>query len=69
MTGLVVTVQRAHEVPVGAFLNPSRTVRVHSTLTRNGRTVLAWRQRGSKAPGVTVKSHLDNVKTYAKMGA
>jgi hypothetical protein len=43
----------AHEVQVKDRLDRSGKIRVHATLTRNGETTLAWRLRGSKAPGTT----------------
>lgn len=67
MAGLVVHAQEAQCVKVGAYLDPARKVRVHATMTRNGRTVFAWRVRGSKAPGITTRDATETVKTFSKM--
>lgn len=67
MAGLVVHAQEAQCVKVGAYLDPARKVRVHATLTREGRTVLAWRLKGSKAPGTRVVDATETVKTFSKM--
>jgi 8-oxo-dGTP pyrophosphatase MutT (NUDIX family) len=50
--GLVRHTVPAEEVGEGDFLDISGKTRVHKTMTRGDQVTLAWRQRGSKAPGI-----------------
>lgn len=43
----------ATEIREGDYLDPRHNVRVHKTHAREGTVSVAWKQRGSKAPGVT----------------
>lgn len=60
--GLIRHQVRASEVAEGDYLDISGKVRVHQTMTRNGQTTLAYRVRGSKAPGI--RRHPENENVY-----
>jgi hypothetical protein len=55
---------QAQDVQAGDFLDAARKVRVHTVLTRNGRTTLAYRVRGSGAPGATGRCATETVEVY-----
>lgn len=54
----------ASEVQEGDYLDIGGKVRVHQTLTRDGSTTLAWRLRGSKAPGIRKHDADETVKVW-----
>lgn len=56
----------ASEVQIGDFLDISGKVRVHNTNVRGTRATLAYKVRGSKAPGVHVRNHDDVISVWRK---
>ena len=58
----------ARDVQPGDYLNPRLTVRVHrvGTLPDSGRTIVAWKMRGSKAPGSHLHEPDEEVKVWRK---
>lgn len=52
MNGLVQHLVLATDVRAGDYLDSRGKIRVHATLTRGEAVTLAWRLRGSRAPGV-----------------
>jgi 8-oxo-dGTP pyrophosphatase MutT (NUDIX family) len=56
----------AEEVVEGDFLDIGGKVRVHKTMTRGDNVSLAWRLRGSKAPGVRVHQVGETVSVWRK---
>ena len=63
---LVRHIVAASEVKAGDYLDPRGKCRVHATNVRGGVASLAWRLRGSRAPGVTRVDEAQDVTVWRR---